>query len=341
LTVTVSSSPAVTKTFGLDNVAPSAPAGTRVELRRVLLEYSFVDLASFPSTPAGTSQTLFRGAGANDSGVGDVTYQVAFKVGGSTVATATLPDAPSPGVTVSGLSNFATYDVVEITAVEDALGNKQTLSTPIAAGSFRLADAPITLSGVNVSNTTPDAGTFFTVSYSAAGGLGTLNASVALKLGNRLLYFVGPVSGTSGTLSVLARFGAQYVLYVVDSAGNFAVANLPVTVSQPASDQTPPAITVSLPSSVSPPGSTFNVSGTYSDPNPPPSPNVQIFRSHGSLGGFEWYLTGPTFSTVSSGSYGPSPVAAPNYTGPLGVVVLGRDVFDNLGSATGTVNVQP
>jgi hypothetical protein len=339
LTVTVSTSPPVSRTFGLDNVAPDG-SGSDVQYRRIVLDYTFTNLDT--TTTPGTSQTLFRGTGATDTGVGDITYQVAFRVGSSTVATATLPHVFSPGVTVSGLSNFATYDVV-ITAVEDALGNKQTLSPPIPAGSFQLADAPITLSSVNVSNATPAAGTSFTVSYSAAGGLGTLNANVALKLGNRLLYFVGPVSGTSGTLSVPARFGAQYVLYVVDEAGNFAVADLPVTVSQSSTDRTSPTITVSLPSSVSISTGTISVSGTYSDSNPPPgSFDVQIFRSQGSLGGFEWYLTTPTSSTVSSsGSYGPSSVAAPNYTGPLGVVVLGWDNFNNLGFATGTVDVRP
>jgi hypothetical protein len=332
VTVNVSSTTVASRTFGLDNRAPNAPdPGTKVEIRRVLREYDFANLAIFPSTPAGTSQTLFRGAGASDGGVGGITYQVAFQVSGNTVATATLPDAPSPGVTVSGLSNFATHDV-KITAVEDALGNKQTLNTPIAAGSFQLADAPITLSNVNASNTTPNAGSTFNVSFTASGGFGTRTPRVALKLGNRLVDF----SGTG----VLALFGAQYVLYVVDDAGNFAVADLPVTVQQTASDRTPPTITVSLPSSVAPLGP-ISVSGTYSDPNP--SSNVDIYLSHGSLGGFEWYRTPPTSLTVGSdGRYGtpPSPTA-PSYIGPLGVVVLGRDNFNNLGSATGTVDVRP
>jgi hypothetical protein len=334
------------KTFGLDNKAPTT--GTlKVQYRRIVLDYNFGDLSA--TTTTGTSQTLFRGTGANDSGVEGVTYQVAFKVGTNTVATATLPNEPSPGVTVSGLSNFATYDV-EVTAVEDALGNKATVSS-FTAVKFQLTDAPITLSSVNVSDTTPAAGTTFTVSYSvsaSASGYGTLSARVALKLGgNKLLFFSGPVTGASGTLSVAALFGAQYVLYVVDSAGNFAVANLPVTVSQSASDNTPPTITVSLPSSVAPTGS-INISGTYSDPNPPSSPTVDVYLSHGSLGGFEWYASLPTSPGVTtSGTYSLSPTTtppapnAPNYTGSLGVVVLGRDNFNNLGSATGTVNVQP
>jgi hypothetical protein len=317
------------KTFGLDNLAPTT--GTlKVQYRRIVLDYNFDDLSA--TTTTGTSQTLFRGTGANDSGVGGVTYQVAFKVGTNTVATATLPNEPSPGVTVSGLSNFATYDV-EVTAVEDALGNKATVSS-FTAVKFQLADAPITLSRVNVSNTTPNAGGTFNVSYTASGGFGTRTERVALKLGNRLVDF-------SGTSSVPALFGAQYVLYAVDSAGNFVVADLPVTVSQPASDKTPPTITVSLPSSVSPSGN-ISVSGTYSDSNPPSTNNVQIFRSHGSLGGFEWYRTPPTSVAVTSGNYSTTiPSGAPDYTGSLGVVVLGRDVFDNLGSATGAVNVQP
>jgi hypothetical protein len=331
LTVTVSSSPTVTKTFGLDNVAPDG-SGSDVQYRRIVLDYDFDNLDT--TTTPGTSQTLFRGTGATDTGVGGITYQVAFQVGSSTVATATLPHAPSPGVTVSGLGNFATYNVV-ITAVEDALGNKQTLSPPIPAGSFQLADAPITLSGVNVSNTTPSAnGGTFDVSFTPSGGFGTLTSRVALKLGNRLVDF-------SGTTSVPALFGAQYVLYVVDSAGNFAVADLPVTVSQPASDKTPPTITVSLPSSVAPLGD-ISVSGTYSDPNPPSPNNVQIFRSHGSLGGFEWYRTTSPLVGVTSGNYSTTiSSGAPYYTGPLGVVVLGRDNFNNLGSATGTVDVRP
>jgi hypothetical protein len=327
LTATVSfSSTVATKTFGLDNVAPNAPASTTVQYRRIVLDYDFANLSA--TTTTGTSQTLFRGTGANDIGVGGVTYQVAFKAGTNTVATATLPDAPSPGVTVSGLGNFATY-AVEITAVEDDLGNKQTLSTPIAAGSFQLADAPITLSSVNVSNTTPNAGDTFNVSSTASGGFGTLTSRVALKLGNRLVDF-------NGTTDVRALFGAQYVLYVVDQAGNFAVADLPVTVSQPASDKTPPAITVSLPSSVSSSGS-ISVSGTYSDTNP--SYRAQIYLSQGSLGGFEWYLTTPTSGTFTGANYSAN-ISAPSYTGPLGVVVLGWDAFNNLGSATGTVNVQ-
>ena len=326
-----STTPVAEKEFGLDNVAPDA-TGARVEIRRVLLEYNFRDLATFTPTPAGTSQTLFRGAGASDAGVADVTYRVDFKVGTNTVATATLPGAPSPGVTVSGLGNFAPH-AVEITAVEDALGNRRTLSTPITAGSFQLADAPITLSSVNVSNTTPNAGLTFDVSFTASGGFGSPTPRVALKLGNRLVDF-------HGTTGVPARFGAQYVLYVVDSAGNFAVADLPVTVQQTASDRTPPTITVSLPSSVAPSGP-ISVSGTYSDSNP--SSNVDIYLSHGSLGGFEWYRTPPTGLIVGrDGRYStpPSP-NAPDYIGPLGVVVLGLDRFNNLGSATGTVDVRP
>jgi hypothetical protein len=324
------------KTFGLDNVAPTGTP--RVQYRRIVLEYNFADLSG---TVPGTSQTLFRGAGALDGGVRGITYQVAFRLSGSVVATATLPHPNSPGVTVSGLINFASHPV-RITAVEDALGNKQTLDIP--AGTFRLVDNPITLSDVTVDNTTPDAGGTFRVSFNRAGGTGSNYCPyVALKLGNRLVRFVDGLNCTIRNISgITALFGAQYVLYVVDDAGNFAVADLPVTVSQPASDKTPPAITVSLPSSVGASGS-INLSGTYSDPYPPSTPppySVQIYTSHGSLGGFEWYLAGPTSSTVSSGSYGPSSVAAPNYTGPLGVVVYGLDRFSNLGFATGTVNVE-
>jgi hypothetical protein len=322
------SPPVASRAFGLDNVAPSV--GTlAVQYRRIVLDYNFASLSA-TATP-GTSQTLFRGTGASDTGAGGVTYQVSFRVGGTTVATATLPNAPSPGVTVSGLINFATHSV-EVTAVEDALGNRATAS--MTAVQFQLADAPITLSSVTVSNTTPTVGGNFNVSSTATGGFGTLTSRVALKLGDRLVDF----HGTSG---VSALFGAQYVLYVVDTAGNFVVADLPVTVSQPSSDKTPPAITVSLPSSVAPSG-TLNVSGSYSDPNPPSTNNVQIYRSHGSLGGFEWYRTAPTSATVSAGGTYTTSITsgAPNYTGPLGVVVLGRDSIDNLGSATGTVNVQ-
>jgi hypothetical protein len=316
-----------TKTFGLDNVAPNAPASTTVQYRRIVLDSDFNNLLTTSATP-GTSQTLFRGYGATDSGAKGVTYQVAFQVSGNTVATATLPDAPSPGVTVSGLGNFATYDVT-VTAVADALGNTAAVNVP--AGQFQLADAPITLSSVTVSNTTPNAGsgTSFTVSYSATGGFGSLTPGIALKLGNKLVSI-----GTPG--STQAYFGAQYVLYVVDQAGNFAVADLPVTVSQPASDKTPPAITVSLPSSVSPSGS-ISVSGTYSDTNP--SYQAEIYLSQGSLGGFEWYLTTPTSGTFTGANYSAN-ISAPSYTGSLGVVVLGADAYNNLGSATGTVNVQ-
>jgi hypothetical protein len=329
-----SSTTIASKTFGLDNVPPNAPdPGTRVQFRRVLLEYNFANLSG---TVQGTSQTLFRGAGASDGGVGGITYQVAFRLSGSVVATATLPHANSPGVTVSGLTNFA-FHGVRITAVEDALGNKQTLDIP--AGTFRLVDNPITLSDVTVDDTTPDAGLTFSVSFDRAGGTGTTyNPYVALKLGNRLVRFVTGPPGARNITGIEALFGAQYVLYVVDDVGNFAVADLPVTVSQPASDKTPPAITVSLPSSVTTPS--FNVSGTYSDTNAPSTRRVDIFVSHGSLGGFEWYLTSPGFVNFPGNSYGPVTVSAPNYTGPLGVLVYGLDRFSNLGFATGTVDVQ-
>jgi hypothetical protein len=330
--VVQSSTTIASKTFGLDNVPPTPnPGSTRVQYRRVLLDYVFNNFPSTGTVP-GTSQTLFRGDGASDSGVGGITYQVAFRLSGSVVATATLPDANSPGVTVSGLTNFASHPV-RITAVQDALGNEQTLN--IALGLFRLVDNPITLSNVTVDDTTPDAGGTFNVSFSRAGGTGNVyRPYVALKLGNRLLRFVDGASNATSIPSVTALFGAQYVLYVVDDAGNFAVADLPVTVSQPASDKTPPTITVSLPSSVVASG-TISVSGTHSNP-----PNtLRIFRSHGSLGGFEWYLTASSDTPFSSSSYSFS-VSAPDYTGPLGVVVLGWDSFNNLGSATGTVNVQ-
>jgi hypothetical protein len=339
-----STTPVAERTFGLDNVAPSGTP--TVQYRRIVLDYDFDDLSPTSTTPTpGTSQTLFRGAGVTDTGVGGVTYQVAFRVNQSTLATATLPNAPSPGVTVSGLNN-GTYEV-RVTALEDALGNRATVS---ATAYFQLADITITLSNVTVNNTTPNAGDTFNVSFTAAGGFvpssSTLTARVALKLGDRLVDFnlIGSITftGTNVTISnVRALFGAQYVLYVVDSAGNFAVANLPVTVQQPASDKTPPTITVSLPSRVDPSfptATTFSVSGTYSDDNP--NNSVDIFLSHGSLGNFEWYRTGLTNQTVTNGNYGPVTLNAPNYTGSLGVVVLGRDNVNNLGSATGTVNVQ-
>jgi hypothetical protein len=316
------------RTFGLDNEAPTN-VGVTVQIRRVLFDYDFVNLTG---TVLGTSQTLFRGTGALDGGVEGVTYRVAFRVGTATVATATLPDRPSPGVTVSGLTNFAPHQV-RITAVEDALGNRLTLTTPIVPGNFQPADAPITLSSVTVSNTTPDAGDSFNVFVTASGSIPLTRYGVALKLGNRLVRIA---ESASSPITAPAYFGAQYVLYVVDQAGNFAVANLPVTVSQPASDRTPPAITVSLPSRVDPSG-TFSVSGTHSDP-----PNdLAISLSYGSLGGFEWYLDAPSFNSVSGSGYNFSGVLAPSYTGSLGVVVLGRDSFNNLGSATGTVNVRP
>jgi hypothetical protein len=324
-----SSTPVAEKTFGLDNLAPTI--GTlAVQYRRIVLDPDFLNLGS--TTTIGTSQTLFRGTGATDpSGVGGVTYQVAFRVGGSTVATATLPNRPSPGVTVSGLSNFVTYSVT-ITAVEDALGNRAPASfTPV---SFQLADVPITLGDFTVDNINPNAGgTFNITSFTPGGGVGALTSRVALKLGDRLVDF-------HGIANVPALFGAQYVLYVVDSAGNFAVADLPVTVRQTSSDNTPPAITVSLPPSVTV-STGISISGTYSDPNPPSTNQVGIFRSQGSLGGFEWYRTTPISATVGAGGGYSASLTAPSYTGSLGVVVLGRDNPNNLGFATGTVDVRP
>ncbi len=343
-----STTPVAEKTFGLDNVAPSGTP--EVQYRNIVLNYNFTNLSTAPGSPTkGTSQTLFRGTGASDGavGVGGVTYQVAFKVSGSTVATAALPNRPSPGVTVSGLTNFVTH-TVEVTAVEDALGNRQTPSA--TAHYFRLVDFPIRLDNVVVINTTPNAGGTFDVTFTATPSpdSGTLTPGIALNLGNRLVPVPTTVLAADRIRADVAYFGAQYVLFVVDEAGNFAVADLPVTVRQPASDNTPPAITVSLPSSVTP-GGDLSVSGTYSDLNPPPPPppprnNVQIFRSHGSLGGFEWYRAGPTSLdvTVTSGNYSTTITSgAPNYTGSLGVVVLGLDNFNNLGSATGTVDVRP
>jgi len=317
------------KTFGLDNRPPNVGGTLHVQFRRIVLDYDFDDLSASPTQ--GNSQTLFRGRGASDGGVGGITYRVAFRVGSSTAATATLPDRPSPGVTVSGLSNSVTYEV-RINAAEDALGNRATVGSPTSFY-FQLAEASITLRDIVVTPANPSAPSqTFDVSFNISGGfVGTLQQRVALKLGNRLVDF-------HGTSSVPALFGAEYVLYVVDDAGNFAVADLPVTVSQSSTDRAPPTITVSLPSSVSP-STSFSVSGTYSDPNPPSSNEVVIYRSHGSLGGFEWYRTSTTI-TFSGGSYGPSSVTSPSYTGSLGVVVRGRDAANNLGFATGTVDVE-
>jgi hypothetical protein len=332
------------KTFGLDNQPPNIGAGSgvnlRVQFRRIVREYDFSNLSTAAGSPTrGNSQTLFRGDVASDGGVDGITYRVAFRVGGSTVVTATLPGRPSPGVTVSGLSNSVTYEV-RINAVEDALGNRATVTSP-TSHYFQLAEASIGLGSIFVTPVNPSAPSrTFDVSFSISGGfVGTLASGVALKLGNRLVEFR---TGTTTSVSAVpALFGAQYALFVVDEAGNFAVADLPVTVSQSSTDQTPPTITVSLPSSVSP-SSSFDVSGTYSDPNPPsPSNDVVIYRSHGSLGGFEWYrLLTSTTLFVSGGSYGTSSVTAPSYKGSLGVVVRGRDAADNLGFATGTVNVE-
>jgi hypothetical protein len=316
------------KNFGLDNVAPTGSPS--VEYRNIVLTYTFNNLSG---TVRGTSQTRFRGFGVSDGGVGGVTYEVAFQVSGSTVATATLPDRFSPGVTVSGLTNFATHNV-RVTASVDALGNKLTTNTIV--GNFQPGDLPITLSSVFVTSTAPDAGTPFTVSFSAAGGVPPYSYGIALKLGNKLVSILTSTSTSITVPGTSVYFGAQYVLYAVDQAGNFAVVDLPVTPSQPSNDKTPPAITVSLPSSSVAPSNTFTVSGTHSNP-----PNtLRISRSHGSLGGYEWYLATLAASNFSSGSYSFPSVAAPDYTGPLGVVVLGWDSVNNLGSVTGTVNVE-
>jgi hypothetical protein len=120
------------KTFGLDNQPPNIGgngSALRVQFRRIVRDYDFSNLSITSGSPTrGNSQTLFRGDVASDSGVSGITYRVAFRVGSSTLATATLPGSPSPGVTVSGLSNVI-YEV-RINAVEDALGNKQTLDIP-------------------------------------------------------------------------------------------------------------------------------------------------------------------------------------------------------------------
>jgi hypothetical protein len=331
------------KTFGLDNQPPNIGGGggstLRVQFRRIVRDYDFSNLSLALGSPTrGNSQTLFRGDVASDGGVGGITYRVAFRVGGSTVATATLPDRPSPGVTVSGLSNSVTYEV-RINAVEDALGNRATVTSP-TSHYFQLAEASIGFGSIVVTPANPSAPSQnFNVTFNISGGfVGTLASGVALKLGNRLVEF--RTGTTTSVTGVQALFGAQYALFVVDDAGNFAVADLPVTVSQSSTDQTPPTITVSLPSSVSP-SSGFNVSGTYSDSNPPSSNDVVIYRSHGSLGGFEWYrLSTSTTLTFSGSSYGPSSVTAPSYTGSLGVVVRGQDAANNLGFATGTVDVE-
>lgn len=318
-------------TFGLDNVAPSGD-DVDIEARRPLVDFDFGTPSNL-SLSYFNSQTLFRGTGANDSGVGGIVYTVKFEpssgVGAS--VTATLPGDPSAGTTVSGLTNGMQYKL-QLVAVEDALGNKNEPKSPIATyDNLTLADATITLSGVSVSHTNPWAGSNFTVSATASGGVGSTTTRVALKLGTNLVDYAG-----LGYVTALA--GAQYVVYAVDGAGNYVVQDLGVTVSQPASDKTAPSVTVSLPASASA-GSSFNVSGTASD-NVSTLPSVSIYQGQAQAGGYTWFRLAPTSSSVTSGNYGPTGVTAPNYVGPHTILVTAQDGVSNLGFATGTVNVQ-
>ncbi|AMA75015.1 hypothetical protein AV541_01415 [Thermus parvatiensis] len=72
VTVQVASGPSVT--FGLDNVHPN---GGDIEARRPLVDFDF-DTPSNLSLSYFNSQTLFRGTGATDGGVGGIVYTVKF-----------------------------------------------------------------------------------------------------------------------------------------------------------------------------------------------------------------------------------------------------------------------
>lgn len=308
-------------TFGLDN---QAPGGTpTVEARHPLLSYNFGSVAG-----QGNSETLFRGNGATDSGVGGVVYTVKFSALAGDV-TVTLPGAPSAGQKVSGLVNGVTYSV-SVVSMADALGNTAPV-TGGSVGNFQLANATVQISNVSVSNTQPNAGGSFNVSASASSPVSSsVTPKVGLLLGSDLIEL-----GSVG--SVLAYAGAQYVVYAVDDAGNFAVQPLPVTVQQPASDKTPPTIGLTLPSSAV--NKSFNLSGSVSDNVTPPS-SVNVYASWAQgLGGYNWYLGSPVSANVTSGSYSGS-LTAPDYTGTLRVVVYGLDGVNNLGSNAGTVSVQ-
>lgn len=329
-----SSGPSVT--FGLDNAAPTGTP--TVEVRHPLLSYSFNPLSSF-SGFSGTSETLFRGSGASDTGVDGLTYTVTFSALAGNV-TVTLPGAPSAGQKVSGLVNGVTYSV-SVVSVADALGNTATANPPVPAGSFQLANATVQISNVSVSNTQPNAGGSFNVSASASSPVSSVTPRVGLLLGSDLIDL-----GSVG--SVPAYAGAQYVVYAVDAAGNFAVQPLPVTVQQPASDKTPPTIGLTLPSSAWN-NTPFNLSGSVSDNVTPPS-SVNLYASWAQgLGGYNWYNVGGSGTSgqdyanlsVSGGSYtGTNALTAPDYAGTLRVVVYGVDAAYNLGSNAGTLNVQ-
>ncbi|WP_155983621.1 hypothetical protein [Thermus thermophilus] len=337
VTVQVASGPSVT--FGLDNKHPN---GGAIEARRPLVDFDF-------GTPSNlfNSQTLFRGTGATDDGVGGIVYTVKFvpSSGVGASVTATLPDDPSAGVTVSGLTNGMQYNL-QLVAVEDALGNKNEPESPIVTyDNLTLADATITLSGVSVSNTNPSAGDNFTVSATASSEVesttteGEVVVRVALKLGTNLVDY-GPV----GPVKALA--GAQYVVYAVDIAGNYAVKDLGVTVSQPASDKTAPSVTLNLPSTATPTES-ITIAGSVSDDvTAAGSISVSGYRSQATVGGYTWFRKVDWFRKVeevevanSNGTLSGS-ATAPNYVGSHTILVTAQDDVSNLGFATGTVNVQ-
>ncbi|BDG24823.1 hypothetical protein [Thermus thermophilus] len=323
-----SSGPSVT--FGLDNAAPNT-AAAGIQVRKPLLDFDFVT----PSSPSYfNSQTLFRGTGATDTGgVGGLVYTVEFapSSGVGTSVTATLPGDPSAGVTVSGLTNGMQYNL-SLIAVEDALGNKNAPASPIVTyPNLTLADATITLSGVSVSNTNPSAGSTFNVSATASGGVGSTTTRVALKLGTNLVDYAA-----LGSVTALA--GAQYVVYAVDSAGNYVVQDLGVTVSQPASDKTAPSVTLNLPSTAAPSGG-IAIGGSVSDDvTAAGSISVSGYQSQATVGGYTWFLS-TVAVTNSSGTLSGS-ATAPNHVGPHTILVRAWDNSFNLGFATGTVNVQ-
>ncbi|WP_193742585.1 hypothetical protein [Thermus thermophilus] len=327
VTVQVGSGPSVT--FGLDNVHPN---GGDIEARRPLVDFDF-DTPSNLSLSYFNSQTLFRGTGATDGGVGGIVYTVKFvpSSGVGASVTATLPDYPSAGTTVSGLTNGMQYNL-QLVAVEDALGNKNAPASPIVTyNNLTLADATITLSGVSVSNTNPSAGNNFTVSATASGGVGSTTTRVALKLGTNLVDYA-PLG------SVTALAGAQYVVYAVDDAGNYVVQDLGVTVSQPASDKTAPSVTLNLPSTAMP-GVSFTIGGSVSDDvTAAGSISVSGYQSQATVGGYTWFRSTVAVAN-SSGTLSGSPTA-PNYVGSHTILVTAQDGVSNLGFATGTVNVQ-
>ncbi|WP_018460974.1 hypothetical protein [Thermus oshimai] len=334
----------VQTSFGLDNVAPDISSAT-VQVRRPLLDKDFVGLSG---TQQIAGSTLFRGSGANDgtAGVGGITYKVRFNVGSNNIDK-DLPDAPSAGVTWAslGLTAGIPYNVGVI-AASDALGNTSNQPFPSTPPTVQQEDRTLTVNA----NFGPGgtANTFDIININVGGNpVGSLTYYVLIPAtSGKFVLVVKDDQSNSGSndsiTNIIVANGARYRLLAVDQAGNFGFVDQPsgVSYSTGSTDTTPPSVTVTLPSTPPSNSTSFTVSGTASDNVALYGNGVGIYLLQAVAGGAEYYLDGPTPTTVGSNNQYSASVTAPNYAATLGVVVGAIDTGGNPAFATGTVQVK-